>query len=366
MKTEAFLSDQVKLSQTRHAGRIWLNSSKMHNALTHEMVVDLSNALDFFETDSTTVLVMLASKSEEVFCSGEDLVSLYSCTQDGSHDGAIDFWLDEFRLRAKIADCSKPVVALMNGLVSGASVGLTSHAGYRVVSETSQIAMTGCGIGLVPSSGTSFHMARSPGHLGEFLGMTGWQMSGEDAIFAGFAEFFVRLRGQPTIERYIEDCGDLSVLYEFLPRNLETNFRDWQATIDVHFGKETALECLLSLESDSSLVAREAARRIRMACPLSVAITFAMIRNARNLDSVSDAQKVEFGIVNWLLKNGDIFEGVRAHFIDKDMAPKWRYRSLEQVPEDLIAKAMSFGHTQLVPNLSKISSVQHSVPKNVT
>ncbi len=82
---------------------------------------------------------------------------------------------------------------------------------HRIVGESSQIAMPECGIGLVPDVGGSLMLALCPGHLGEYLGLTGTRMGAGDAICAGFADGFI-----PVVEweaakvRLLE--GDISEL----------------------------------------------------------------------------------------------------------------------------------------------------------
>ena len=47
------------------------------------------------------------------------------------------------------------------------------------------------GIGLVPDVGGSALLAAAPGHLGEYLGTTATRMNAGDAIFVGFADYFI-------------------------------------------------------------------------------------------------------------------------------------------------------------------------------
>ena len=79
----------------------------------------------------------------------------------------------------------------MHGFVMGGGVGVSGHGSHRVVGETTQVAMPECMIGLVPDVGASAILARAPGRLGEYLGLTGHRMGPGDAILAGFADHFV-------------------------------------------------------------------------------------------------------------------------------------------------------------------------------
>jgi enoyl-CoA hydratase len=95
------------------------------------------------------------------------------------------FWADEYRMNAKLFNFPKPVVDLPAGLHHGrrGRRGLPRLAPDRL--RHSRIAMPECGIGLVPDVGGSLILARAPGRLGEYLGVTAARMGPGDAIYAG-------------------------------------------------------------------------------------------------------------------------------------------------------------------------------------
>ena len=68
-----------------------------------------------------------------------------------------------------IARYRKPVIAIMDGVVMGGGVGLSSHAAHRVVTERSSVAMPEVGIGFFPDVGVAFLLARAPGAVGTHL-----------------------------------------------------------------------------------------------------------------------------------------------------------------------------------------------------
>jgi enoyl-CoA hydratase/carnithine racemase len=122
-------------------------------------------------------LVVIDAEGDKAFCAGGDIAELYATGRAGNFAYGQKFWRDEYRLNAFIAEYPKPVVSFMQGFVMGGGVGIGCHAGVRVVDDTTQIAMPECGIGLVPDVGGSYLLARAPGHLGEYLGLTGARMA---------------------------------------------------------------------------------------------------------------------------------------------------------------------------------------------
>lgn len=103
----------------------------------------------------------------------------------------LDFWREEFPLNYHIARFGKPYVALMDGIVMGGGVGISAHASHRIVTERTKLAMPETGIGYFPDVGGSWLLPRAPGECGTWLGLTGNAVSAADAIYAGFADYFV-------------------------------------------------------------------------------------------------------------------------------------------------------------------------------
>ena len=56
--------------------------------------------------------------------------------------------------------------------------------------------------------------------------------------------------------------------------------------------------------------------------PTSLKVTFWQLRSGARLD-FDDVMRMEYRIVQRIMRGRDFFEGVRAVIIDKDKAPKW-------------------------------------------
>ena len=73
----------------------------------------------------------------------------------------------------------------------GGGVGLSAHSSHRVVTERTKLAMPEVGLGFFPDVGGTWLLARSPGEIGTYFGLTGQTMNGPDAVYAGFADAVV-------------------------------------------------------------------------------------------------------------------------------------------------------------------------------
>ncbi len=322
---------EIFIRKAGRTGRITLNRPKALNALTYEMALAIDEALDRWQAEGSVDLIVIDAEGDKAFCAGGDLTELYRRGKNGDFAYGRQFWSDEYRLNAKIANSPVPYISVMDGITMGGGVGISAHGSHRIVTERSMIAMPECGIGLVPDVGGSLLLARAPGHLGEFLAMTGWRMNAADSIFAGFADLYCNASDVPALIVELEGGADIAILADRASDAPDAPLEAQRETIDGHFHHETALECLQSLEADSSEFAQKAAAMARKACPLSVACAFAMIRKARDFSTVEEALAHEYRFTYRSQSDGQFIEGVRALIIEKDRDPKWRPDRLEEI-----------------------------------
>jgi enoyl-CoA hydratase len=144
-------ADDVLTRVEGTTGLIVLNRPEAINSLNRSMVETIRAVLSKWEDDDNVQRVTLSGAGTRGLCAGGDVVAIYhSARGDGAE--ARRFWYNEYRLNAQIARYPEPFVAVMDGVVMGGGVGIASHAGVRVVTDTSMVAMPEVGIGLVPMS----------------------------------------------------------------------------------------------------------------------------------------------------------------------------------------------------------------------
>ena len=313
------------------AGRITLNRPQALNALTGDMLGAISRALDLWSADPAVDLILIDAAGDRAFAAGGDIVDLYTAGRAGDFAFGRAFWADEYRLNAKVARCPKPYVAAMTGFTMGGGVGISAHGSHRIVAEGSRVAMPECGIGLAPDVGGSLLLARAPGRLGEYLGMSSARMGPGDAIHAGFADAYVPEAKLEALKAALVETGDPGVVADFAEPAPESPMAALQARIDAVFSAETALDIVAGLEREEADWAVEALKAIRRNCPLSVACTLKMVRDNRVSGGIERALMREYRFIWRCMDEGEFLEGVRAAVIDKDRAPKWARPRLEDI-----------------------------------
>ncbi len=317
------------------AGRITLTRPQALNAVTWDMCLAIEATLARWRDAPGIDLVLIDAEGTRAFCAGGDLADIYKAGRAGQFDHGARFWRDEYRLNAAIRAYPKPVVTLMQGYVMGGGVGIGCHAHTRVVGDTSRIALPECGIGLVPDAGSSLLLAQAPGHLGEYLGLTGARMGPGDAILAGFADLYLPEAAWPAAIATLCASGDPGTLMAQPPplSPLAAN----EPAISAVFANTltTTVERLAASTADW---AAPAAAAIMAASPLSLHAAQDIIRTVRAAPDMAHALDHEYRFTARSLEHGDFLEGIRAQIIDRDRTPRWRHAAPSAVPAADIAR----------------------------
>ena len=209
------MSEDIFIRKSGYVGHITLNRPEVLNSLTYSMILSIENSLIEWETDEGIALVIIDAKGDRAFCAGGDIQILYENGFNKNFAYGQKFWADEYRLNEKIANYKKPFVAFMQGFTMGGGVGVSCHGSHRIVGETSKIAMPECSIGLVPDVGGSFLLAKLPGNIGTFLGVTGKRMKASDAIYCGFADYFIPETKWEDLKENLFNTGNIDWIKKF-------------------------------------------------------------------------------------------------------------------------------------------------------
>lgn len=330
-------------------GLITLNRPQALNALSLAMVRDVTALLQAWRDDAAIQAVVIHGTPREgrpVFCAGGDIRFFHQAALAG--DAKLgEFFTEEYQLDHLIHDFPKPCIALMDGVVMGGGMGLAQGCKLRVVTESSRLAMPETGIGLFPDVGGGWFLAQCPGHVGEWLALTGEVMQAGDAIEMGLADVFVpaaewpamlealRTTAQPSAEHVVATVMEHSAV---APDALHMPAFD---AIDAHFGAASVSAILTSLDAEGSPWAQAQAAQLRKRSPLMMAVTLEQIRRARAL-SLAEDLRMERDMVHhcFHLRAGaasETVEGIRALAVDKDHAPRWNPARLEDVTPQMVA-----------------------------
>ena len=133
--------------------RLTLDDQQNKNALSEKMINLLKKNLDLASSDNS-IKVIVISAVGDVFCSGHNLKEITHAREN--EDQGESYFLDLFNLCSSlmqlIVNCSKPVIAEIDGIATAAGCQLVASCDLAVASETSRFATPGVNIGLFCST----------------------------------------------------------------------------------------------------------------------------------------------------------------------------------------------------------------------
>jgi enoyl-CoA hydratase len=315
-------------------GLITLNRPKALNALTLNMVREMTDALDRWEREPGVTRVIITGAAGKAFCAGGDIRILYDLGKAGRHAEQLSFWRQEYCLNRRIKLYPKPYVALADGIVMGGGAGISLHGSHVIAGEHFTFAMPETGIGFFPDVGATFFLPRLPGHAGVYLALTGAGMSCGDALAFGVAFAHVPSARHGGLVQWLMGGEEIAaaIAAESAPPPASA-LQPQSQSIERCFSAATLTSILANLDDAGHAgldFARSAAHAIRSKSPSSLAIALRQMQIGCKLD-IGEALRTEFRIVSRIARGHDFYEGVRAVIIDKDNRPLWSPAGVESV-----------------------------------
>ena len=331
-------------------GVITLNRPEKLNALNLEMFLGIQNALDQWESNPDVDIVVIRSSFSKAFSAGGDLRIVYDSHQNQSKEQAVqelgEFFQFEYSLNARIYHFPKPFISLIDGIAMGGGLGVSIHGSHRIVTEDIRMAMPECAIGFFPDVGSSHFLSQCPGHLGTFLGVTGYQMSAADALYTGIATHHITRDLMPifleTLYKAPTEYDPQNVLAEILECFVSTQLpmlselQEHREIIDEAFSENTLEEAFSILTLSKDRWVWKILDKMEEDSPLSLKVAFHLLKKATAGKSFDDLNALDWTLSHNFLKTNEFVEGIRAKIIDKDNNPQWQFKSLSDVPEKIV------------------------------
>ncbi|KAL0341071.1 UNVERIFIED_CONTAM: 3-hydroxyisobutyryl-CoA hydrolase-like protein 1, mitochondrial [Sesamum radiatum] len=326
-----------------------LNRTTSLNALNTSMLARLLKLYRNWEDDPDIGFVLMKGGGR-AFSAGGDVVSLYNLIKKGNLEECKHFFQTIYNFIYLLGTYLKPNVALLNGFTMGGGAGISMPSTFRVATDKTIFATPETLIGFHPDAGASFYLSHLPGHLGEYLALTGEKLNGAEMLSCGLATHFSQITKLPLVEEQLGNLvtDDPSVIETYLGNHGDTVRPDQTSvihridTLDKCFSHDTVEEIIESLENEAAKTnegwCTSALKKLKEASPLSLKVSLKSIREGRfqTLDQclIREYRMCLQGISGQI--SGDFCEGVRAKLVDKDLVPKWDPPSLEHVSQDMV------------------------------
>ena len=352
MTQNAISNTEVSTEIRVHVGFITLNRPAALNALSLGMIRSITQTLKSWQQDDAVGAVAMRGVSKTgpfgAFCAGGDIRFFHQAALAG--DAALeDFFTEEYALNHLVHHYPKPTIAFMDGIVMGGGMGLAQGMSMRLVTEQTKMAMPETQIGLFPDVGGGYFLSRCPGHIGEWLGLTGELVAPNDAVAFGLADAVVESQTMPKVWEALGQLSnpDKAAIQKLIYSNSaasKNHLARARGLIDPIFSKNSVSDIVAALQADSSAWAQETLTRLRHKSPLMLHVTLEQIRRARSM-TLADDLRMERDLVHHCFNpkhlgktpaQSETVEGIRAQAIDKDRTPHWSPASIEDVSAEMV------------------------------
>jgi len=308
------------------------------NSLSEEMLDTIDRLLDQAESDEECLFVLFYTNSVKGFCAGGDVKELARLGKLKQFDKVDSFFRKEYGLDLRIHLFPKPVIVIADGITMGGGLGITAGAGISIVTERTRMAMPETRIGFFPDVGsTGWMFERCPNGYPEYLGLTGYDMTGTECVRLGFATHYMKSDHKPQLIEMLEndvmEGGQdkqkmqgilLEKISGFLDFHIPVNHA-MDVWVEKYFaGKSNIEEILASLsqcheqEDHCSEVFASIAER----SPTALVLTLKLLRFNEGRP-ITDVFPTELNAAKFITRHPDYIEGVRARLVDRDDKPKW-------------------------------------------
>ncbi|KAK1567454.1 hypothetical protein Q3G72_012437 [Acer saccharum] len=330
-----------------HVRLITLNQPRRLNVISPNVVSLLAQYLEKWEKHDDAKLVIIKGAGR-AFSAGGDLKVFY----DGrtSKDSCLEVVYRMYWLCHHIHTYKKTQVALVHGISMGGGASLMVPMKFSVVTEKTVFSTPEASIGFHTDCGFSFMHSHLPGHLGEFLALTGARLNGKELVAAGLATHFVPSEKLPEVEKRLIslNTGDENSVKSAIEEFSEEvqidgeSVLNKQSIIDECFSKDTVSDIIKSFEAEAGKEGNgwigPVLKGLKRSSPTGLKITLRSVREGRK-QTLAECLKKEFRLTINILRSTistDVYEGIRALTIDKDNAPKWDPPTHDKVEDEKV------------------------------
>lgn len=216
-------------------GLITLLRPEAANAMSVQLLRELSDTLDQINGDPTVRVVLLTGAGEKAFCAGADLKE-----RKGMSDRQVKQIVQLIGATvAKVETLAQPVIAVLNGVAFGGGLELALACDLRVAAAHVKLGLTETSLGIIPGAGGTQRLPRLIG-LGKAkeLIYTARRLNAEEAKNYGIVE-------------YVHEAGEIMERAQQLALEMAKNapLSLVQAKVAMNQGVEVDLATGLKIES---------------------------------------------------------------------------------------------------------------------
>jgi enoyl-CoA hydratase/carnithine racemase len=325
---------------------IILNRPDVINSLNTEMIDIITACLSQFLESDKCRFILFYGAGNKGFCAGGDVKDLARKANKKLFDEVELFFKKEYALDLMIHNFPKPVIVIADGITMGGGLGISAGADIILATERTRMAMPEARIGFFPDVGaTGWLFSRCPKGYPEYLSLTGYEMRSKECVRIGLASHFMMSQNIQKVISVLENLEtDVKMSRKELSKKIieklspdinsdipeKQDMDDWVAKYFA--GKADLVEIINSLEEcvDHKKLCDDVFDGIAARSPTALALTLKLLRHNEGRP-ITDVFSSELKAAEFMTRQPDYLEGVRARLIEKDDTPKWQPDKIEKV-----------------------------------
>ncbi|WP_431472581.1 enoyl-CoA hydratase/isomerase family protein [Nonlabens sp. SCSIO 43208] len=142
--------ENILIAVENRIATITINRPSKLNALNKATIAELSQAIDDVENNQEVRVVILTGSGEKAFVAGADISEFADFSPEQGKELAR---LGQESLFDKVENCSKPIIAAVNGFALGGGLELAMAAHFRIASDNARVGLPEVSLGVIPGYG---------------------------------------------------------------------------------------------------------------------------------------------------------------------------------------------------------------------
>jgi len=199
----------IQVEITKGVATIWLNRPDVHNAISIELIDELTHCFTDLEKNGSIRVIVLRGKGKS-FSAGADLKLMLQTSRMG-YENNLEDGLKWANCLAAIYASSKPVVGIATGHVFGGGNGLLAACDMVIAEENAVFSFSEVKLGIAPSTILPYILKRINQSTAKYLMFTGIRFTAQEAYDFNFIDFTVyQQQLESLLESILTDINSAS------------------------------------------------------------------------------------------------------------------------------------------------------------
>ncbi len=187
----------VDIERAGSVARVWLNRPEQHNALSADLVAELTAALRDLAADGSVRVLTLGGRGPS-FCAGAD-IGVMRASADATFEQNLEEAGRLGAMFAALAEFPRPVVARVHGHALGGGVGLVCACDIAVAADDARFGLTEVRLGILPALISPYVLRRLGDRAARELMLTGERFDAATAQRVGLVHHVAPAAGLDAV-----------------------------------------------------------------------------------------------------------------------------------------------------------------------